>query len=92
MKKHLQISSYLLLAITLFFITCKEDKKDDNSLLIGLALLNRGSSGSQTSDINTTVGKASATANLVSTISSSVATNSQSSNFTYNTKIHKAKD
>ncbi|BDA77945.1 hypothetical protein LPTSP3_g08750 [Leptospira kobayashii] len=86
MKKHLQISSYLLLAITLFFITCKEDKKDDNSLLIGLALLNRGSSGSQTSDINTTVGKASATANLVSTISSSVATNSQSSNFTYNTK------
>ncbi|WP_411823429.1 hypothetical protein [Leptospira sp. 'Mane'] len=86
MKKNIQIGSFLLLIATLSLVSCKEDKKDNTPLFIGLALLSRGDSASKTGDINTTIGKANATASIVSTISSSVATNGQSGNFTYNTK------
>ncbi|TGN21148.1 hypothetical protein [Leptospira idonii] len=85
-KKYLKLTTLAITISCIFVSSCKEDKKDDSALLLGLAYLASNNAANQTGDINTPVGRAVATASIVSTISGSVATNSQSGNFSYNHK------
>lgn len=85
-----KISLAFVALIAILALTCKDKKDDTNTNLLALYLLQ--GDRTDTTNINTPLGRASATANVVSSIGTSVTTPSNSSNFAFNTKVKKSID
>lgn len=85
-----KISLAFVTLIAILALTCKDKKDDTNTNLLALYLLQ--GDRTDTTNINTPLGRASATANVVSSIGTSVTTPSNSSNFAFNTKVKKSID